>query len=87
MLKDQNGNARTRWEISSKLTIKTNLVLMSLLSTLHISHVIVGSLLLTLSRKMFARNPCYESSSTLEQNDVIALLSVFLIVNIFHTLF
>ena len=50
---------------------------MSLLSTLHISHVIVEleSLFLALSRKMFARNPRYESLSTLEQNDVIALLS------------
>ena len=38
---------------------------MFLLSTLHISHVIVESesLLLTLSMKMFARNPCYESPS------------------------
>ena len=53
-------------------------------STLHISHVIVESLLLILSRKIFARNSCYESPSTLEQNDVIALLSLFLILNIFH---
>ena len=60
---------------------------MSLLSPLHILHIIVEleSLLLTLSRKMFARNPCYESQSTLEQNDVIALLSLFLILNVFHT--
>ena len=60
--------------------------LMSLLSTLHISHFNgeLESLLLTLS--MFAKNPCYESSSTLEQNDLIALLFVFLILNVFHTL-
>ena len=51
--------------------------MMSSLSMLHISHIIVESLLLTLSRKIFARNPCYESPFTLEQNDVIALLSVF----------
>ena len=36
---------------------------------------------------MFGRNPCYKSPSTLEQNDIIALLSLFLILNIFHTLF
>ena len=59
--------------------------LMSLLSTLYISHFNgeLESLLLTLS--MFAKNPCYESPSTLEQNDLIALLFVFLISNIFHT--
>ena len=62
---------------------------MSLLLTLYISHVIVElrSILLSLSRKMFARKPFYESPSTLEQNDVIALLSLFLILNIFYTLF
>ena len=59
---------------------------MSLLSTLHISHVIVGleSLLLTLSRKIFVGNQCYKSPSTLEQNDVIALL--FYIFNLEHIL-
>ena len=60
---------------------------MTLLSPLHISHVIIEleSLLLTLSCKMIARNPCYESPSTLEKNDVIELLSLFLTLNIFHT--
>ena len=45
---------------------------MSLLPTFYILHVIVEleSLLMTLSRKMFARNLCYESPSTPEQNDV-----------------
>ena len=45
---------------------------MSLLSTFYILHVIVEleSLLMTLSRKMFARNLCYEPPSTPEQNDV-----------------
>ena len=52
---------------------------MSLLSILHISHVILKleSLLLTLSQKMFAGNQCYESPSTLGQNNVITLLSLF----------
>ena len=65
------------------------LYLMSLLSTVDISQVIVEfeSLFLTLSSKIFARNQCYESPSTLEQYDVIALLSLFLILNKFHTLF
>ena len=31
-----------------------------------------------------AKNPCYESSSNLEQNDVIALLPLFLVLNIFQ---
>ena len=58
---------------------------MSLLSTLHISHVIVklGPLLLTLSRKVFAKNQCYESPSTIDQNDVIVQLSLPLTLNIF----
>ena len=53
---------------------------MSLLLTLHIPHVIaeLESVLLTSSRKMFVRNRCYESPSTLEQNNVIALLYLFL---------
>ena len=34
---------------------------------------------------MFARNPCYGFLSTLEQNDVIVLLSLLLILNIFQT--
>ena len=33
------------------------------------------------------QEPMLRISSTLEQNDVIALLSLFLILNIFHTLF
>ena len=59
---------------------------MSLLSTLHISHVILESPLLTLSRNIFARNLCYESLSTLEQNEAIALVSLFLILNTFSNL-
>ena len=56
---------------------------MSLLLTLHISHVIVEieSVLLTLRKQMFATNPCYKSPSTLEQNDIIALLGLFLILS------
>ena len=68
MLKDHNRNTRTRWGISSKLIPEhqndiIDLDLMSLVPTLHISHVIVElePLLLTLSRKMFARKPCCES--------------------------
>ena len=52
----------------------------------HISHVILVFLLLTLSWYIFARKPCYGPLSTLEQNDVIALLSLLLILNIFHNL-
>ena len=59
---------------------------MSLLSTLHISHVILESPLLTLSRNMFSRNLCYEFLSTLEQNDAIAPPSLFLILNTFSNL-
>ena len=92
MLKDHNKSTRTRSGISSKLTIKTSERRhwpRSLLLTLHISHVIVEleSVLLTLRKKMFVTNPCYKSPSTLEQNDIIALLSLFLILNIFLTLF
>ena len=64
-----------------------DVILMSFLSTFHISHVIVETLLLTLSRSMLARNPCDRSPSTLQQNDVISLVSLFLILNIFHILF
>ena len=90
MLKDHNRSTRTRWGISSKLTIKTSERRHWPRWTLHISHVIVEleSALLTLRRKINVRNPCYKSPSTLEQqSDIIALLSLFSILNIFRTLF
>ena len=81
MIKYYNRNTRTRWEISSTLTIDIRMASLTsfwclyFMMSLHISHVIIKSLLLILIRKMFARSPCYESPPTLEQNDVIALLS------------
>ena len=54
-----------------------DLVLIFLLPTVHISHVIVESLLLTLIRKMVARNPCYEFPSILEQNDMLVYNSIY----------
>ena len=54
-----------------------DLVLIFLLPTVHISHVIVESLLLTLTKKMFARSPCYESPSILEQNDMLVYNSIY----------
>ena len=60
----------------------TGLVLMSFLSTLHISHVLLVSRLLNLSWLMFARRRGMD-----EQNNFIALLFLLLILNIFHTLF
>ena len=41
MLKVNNKNTRTRCEISSKLTIKAGLVLVSLLITLNIFHALL----------------------------------------------
>ena len=44
-------------------------------------HAAVESLLLILGWKTFTRTSCYESPSNLEQNNFIALLSLFLIFN------
>ena len=51
----------------------------------HVLHVILMSILLTLNRYMFSRNPRF--NTTEEQNDIIVLLPSLLILNIFHTLF
>ena len=73
MLKYHNRNPRTTWEISSTLTIDirmtslTSFCCLYFMLSFYISHVIIKSLLLILIRKMFARSPCYESASTLEQ--------------------
>ena len=81
MLKYHNRNTRTRWEISSMLTSDIRMTSLTsfwclyFMMSLHISHLIIMSLLLILIRKVFGRIPCYESPSTPEQNDVIALLS------------
>ena len=81
MLKYHNRNTRTRWEISSTLTSDIRMTSLTsfwclyFMMSLHISHLIIMSLLLILIRKVFGRIPCYESPSTPEQNDVIALLS------------
>ena len=94
MPKDHNKNTRTRSEISSKLTIKTperhhwarsDVFIVNF--TYFTRYCTFMVYIVDLSRKMFARNVCYESPSTLEQNDVITLLSLFSILNIFHTLF
>ena len=94
MLKDHNRNKRTRWGISSKLTIKTSERHHWARSDVFIVNFIyftrycrVTVYIVEFEQEMFARKPFYESPSTLEQNDVIALLSLFLILNIFHTLF
>ena len=81
-----------RWEICSKLTIKTperrhrprsdvfivNFTYLTLYSNVSI---------VSFEQVKLARNQCYGSLSTLQQNDVIAPLSLLLILNIFHTLF
>ena len=89
LLIDHNRSTRTRWGISSKLAIKISERRHWPRLTLHISHGIVElqSAMLTLRRKIIVRNPCYKSPSTLKQSDIIALLSLFSILNIFHTLF
>ena len=59
-------NTRTRYIICSKLTLKTRDTYWCLVNFEHDLNVILMSILLTLNRQIFARNPCFNTSP--EQN-------------------
>ena len=88
MVKINNRNTRTTCEAYSKWTIKTwrrHHWLCSgvfIVNFEHISHLILLSFFLTLNRLMFAGSQCYDTLSTPEQKEVIALLSLLLTLNI-----